>query len=174
MYCATFFKADCEGLSSVALLSSHMPFPSCTGPTLIDTQSGSMKHCTRQLPSLATFTDLITWPCSAFPFIGSLKIIMRLYSEDTAAKKKKKSNKNKTIRPKIPQVILYAVILLSWINNKWNKQRKAGSFLTTRFIGLIKTWFPSNEKFRYELCGFFLARNSSRFARDYLVFISTN
>ena len=66
MYCATFFKADCEGLSSVALLSSHMPFPSCTGPTLIDTQFGSMKHCTRQLPSLATFTDLITWPCSAF------------------------------------------------------------------------------------------------------------
>ena len=153
MYCATFFKADCEGLSSVALLSSHMPFPSCTGPTLIDIQFGSMKHCTRQLPSLATFTDLITWPCSAFPFIGSLKIIMRLYSEDSC--KKKKSNKNKTIRPKIPQVILYVVILLSWINNKWNKQRKAGSFLTTRFIGLRKTWFPSNEKFRYELCGFF-------------------
>ena len=41
-------------------------------------------HTTASL--IGTFTDLITWPCSAFPFIGSLKIIMRLYFEDTTAK----------------------------------------------------------------------------------------
>ena len=53
--------------------------PCSSGPTLMDTQFGSMKHLTRQLPSLATFSVFITWPGSIFPSTGSLNIKMRLY-----------------------------------------------------------------------------------------------
>ena len=73
-------KPDCDELSSVKFFNSHMCPPcSSAGPTLMDTQFGSMKHLTRQLPSLATFSVFITWPGSIFPSTGSLNIKMRLY-----------------------------------------------------------------------------------------------
>ena len=53
--------------------------PCLSGPTLMDTQFGCMKHLTRQLPSLATFSVFITWPGSIFLSTGSLNIEMRLY-----------------------------------------------------------------------------------------------
>ena len=73
-------KSDCDELSSVKFFNSHLRRPCLSaGPTLMDTQYGSMKHLTRQLPSLATFSVFITWPGSIFPSTGSLNIKMRLY-----------------------------------------------------------------------------------------------
>ena len=73
-------KSDCDELSSVKFFNSHLRRPCLSaGPTLMDTQFGSMKHLTRQLPSLATFSVFITWPGSIFPSTGSLNIKMRLY-----------------------------------------------------------------------------------------------
>ena len=54
-------KPVCDGLSSVKFFNSQVRCPwSPAGPTLMDTQFGSKKHLTRQLPSFATFSVLIT------------------------------------------------------------------------------------------------------------------
>lgn len=74
-------------LSSVALFKSHVRVPSTEGPILRDTQFGSIKHFTRQLPSSDTFSVLITWPVSTLLDTGSLNIKILLYSVDSTARK---------------------------------------------------------------------------------------
>ena len=79
-------KPVCVSLSSVKFFNSHVRVPSTSGPTLMDTQFGSKKHFTRQLPSFRTISVLITWPGRTLSFIGSLKMMTRLYSVTKTAR----------------------------------------------------------------------------------------
>ena len=64
----------------MALFNSHFWFPPATGPTLMDTQLGSIKHIILQLPSFGTSAILITWFFMAMFGIGSLNLMCRLSS----------------------------------------------------------------------------------------------
>ena len=66
--------------SSVALFNSHFWLPPATGPTLMDTQLGSIKHITLQLPSFGTSALLIARFFMAMFGIGSLNLMCRLSS----------------------------------------------------------------------------------------------
>ena len=63
--------------SSVALFNSHVYFSPYEGPKLMDTQLGSIKHITRQLPWLFTTPLLITWPVITLFCFGSLNLNLR-------------------------------------------------------------------------------------------------
>ena len=75
-----FTRRNGAWFSSVALFNSHFWFPPATGPTLMDTQLGSIKHITLQLPSFGTSEILIAWLFMAMFGIGSLNLMCRLSS----------------------------------------------------------------------------------------------
>ena len=75
-----FTRWNVVWFSSVALFNSHFWFPPATGPTLMDTQLGSIKHITLQLPSFGTSALLIAWFFMAMFGIGSLNLMCRLSS----------------------------------------------------------------------------------------------
>ena len=77
--------------------NSHIRVPSTSGPTLMDTQFGSKKHFTRQLPSFGTISVLITWPGRTLSFIGSLKMMTRLYSVTKTARNNECEKKSVSI-----------------------------------------------------------------------------
>ena len=75
-----FTRRNGAWFSSVALFNSHFWLPPATGPILIDTQLGSIKHITLQLPSFGTSALLIAWLFMAIFGIGSLNLMCRLSS----------------------------------------------------------------------------------------------
>ena len=75
-----FTRRNVAWFSSVALFNSHFWFRPATGPTLMDTQLGSIKHITLQLPSFDTSALLIAWFFMAMFGIASLNLMCRLAS----------------------------------------------------------------------------------------------
>lgn len=77
VWAAWYFSAAPNSFSPVTLFSSHMILPPIEGPMFMDTQLGSIKHFTRQLPSLSTSARLIKWSFMTVLSVGSLNLIMR-------------------------------------------------------------------------------------------------
>ena len=151
--------------SSVALFNSHFWFPPATGPTLMDTQLGSIKHITLQLPSFGTSALLIARFFMAMFGIGSLNLMCRLSSSVVGKtntsfsfhsleiisyfhgwKRHIKPLYFKTVQHENPDEFSLKVILISW------KLNVTGRLWLTK----INLWFWINErKEKLKKCQYF-------------------
>ena len=160
-----FTRINEAWFSSVALFNSHFWFPPATGPTLMDTQLGSIKHISLQLPSFGTSVILITLFFMAMFGIGSLNLMRRLSSSVVGKtntsfsfhsleiisyfhgwKRHIKPLYFKTVQHENPDEFSLKVILISW------KLNVTGRLWLTK----INLWFWINErKEKLKKCQYF-------------------
>ena len=104
----------------------------------MDTQFGSKKHFTRQLPSFGTISVLITWPGRTLSFIGSLKMMMRLYSITKTARNNECEKKSVSIYY-IPPLCSFIHQHIKW-RNSWFLHDVA-KIQTKKLLILLSVYF---------------------------------